>query len=127
MSHGVTDTASAMFQSANSSNTGRKLTHIVGVTNTVRYKDLIQLEDTAKKLCKTRTFISTSHKWFTLGVTLELPHNYLHSSYRFLELVYIALVTGCVEGVRPTPPSYQNLKVCPKCAEWLKAAQRMFW
>ena len=30
--------------------------------------------DTAKKLCKTRTFISTSHKWLTLGITLELLH-----------------------------------------------------
>ena len=26
--------------------------------------------DTAKKLCKTRTLISTSYKWFTLGITL---------------------------------------------------------
>ena len=65
----------------------------MGVTHTfkmLKYGELQDTVDTAKKLCKTRTFISTSHKWFTLGITLELLHIYLHSSYRILELVYIA-------------------------------------
>ena len=63
----------------------------------VQYSDIkyigysLELEDTAKKLCNTRTFISTSYKWFTLGITLELLHIDLHSFYRFLELVNIAL------------------------------------
>ena len=59
-------------------------------------------------------------------MALELLHIYLHSSYRFLELLNIALVTGCAEGVRLTLPSHQDLKVCPKHAKWLKAAQRVF-
>ena len=41
MSHGITVTAPAMFQSANSSNIRREPTRTVGVTNTVE----IQLED----------------------------------------------------------------------------------
>ena len=35
-------------------------------------------------------------------------------------------LTGCVEGVRLTPPSYQDLGVSPKHAKWLKTAQRVF-
>ena len=72
---------------------------MIGVTNTVEILNYNELQDrhtvesldTAKKLCKIRTFISTSHKCFTLGITLELLHIYLHSSYRILELAYIAL------------------------------------
>ena len=69
----------------------------MGVTHTVerlKYsesQDTVESVDTAKKLCNTRRFISTSYKWFTLGIALELLHIYLHSSYRILELVYIAL------------------------------------
>ena len=68
----------------------------MGVTHTVerlKYSESYTVEsvDTAKKLCNTRTFISTSYKWFTLGITPELLHIYLHISYRILELVYIAL------------------------------------
>ena len=84
-----------------SSSTEREFTHGIGVTDTAGWIQLnlntvktVEIEfwsliDTAKKLCKTRTFISTSHKWFTLEITLELLHIYLHSSYRFLELVYV--------------------------------------
>ena len=71
MSHGITVTASAMLQSANGSNMRWEFTYTTGVTNAVEYNwktqfwSLIDTVDTAKKLCKTRTFISTSYKWFT--------------------------------------------------------------
>ena len=69
MSHGITVTASAMSLSTNMSNTRWEFKHAVEVTNTVdtvwirRYIQKVH-QDTAKKLCKTRTFISTSYKWF---------------------------------------------------------------
>ena len=70
-------TASAIFQSASSSNIGKEFKCTMGVRriqwiqwfDTAKYswnpKIQIQLWimiDTARKLCKTRTFISTSYK-----------------------------------------------------------------
>ena len=62
---------------------------LVDTVKSLKYN--LRLKGTAKKLCNTRTFISTSYKWFILGIALELLHIYLYSYYRFLELVNIAL------------------------------------
>ena len=56
--------------------------------NQLRWQDTM-----LRKLCKTRTFISTSYQMHYFKALIVAPYIYLHSSYRLLRYKYS--VTGC--------------------------------